>query len=141
MLLGLLQKINHYQHRFQTNDPLLELIVPFASIENNEITFLHKDEIEWKGNKYDIKKIELTKYGYKAIAIHDKQEAELQKDIDGHQKNKTEKNNTNYQLLFFKAIPAYTLIKNITFSDIFYFDYTEKILNQVSLVLTPPPLC
>jgi hypothetical protein len=115
--------------------------VPFASIENNEITFLHKDEIEWKGNKYDIKKIELTKYGYKAIAIHDKQEAELQKDIDGHQKNKTEKNNTNYQLLFFKAIPAYTLIKNITFSDIFYFDYTEKILNQVSLVLTPPPLC
>jgi hypothetical protein len=25
--------------------------------------------------KYDIKKIELTKYGYKAISIHDKQEA------------------------------------------------------------------
>lgn len=140
MLFGLLQQINHYQHRFQTNDQIVELFVPFAAFQNNEITFIHKDEIEWKGNKYDIKKIEFVKNGYNAIAILDKKEAELQKDIDEHHKNKTENNNNNYQLLFFQAIPTFTFIKNILFADSYYFDYPEKILNQVSLVLTPPPL-
>jgi hypothetical protein len=77
MLFGLLQQINHYQHRFQTNDQIVELFVPFAAFQNNEITFIHKDEIEWKGNKYDIKKIEFVKNGYNAIAILDKKEAKL----------------------------------------------------------------